>query len=114
MPHMAPPTLTLPWTTRTLGSCRCTGGISLPRLEAVAGAAHCTDRVRTPSAHQRLAQSADVHVNGALVNVDLIAPHAVEQLAAREHPPGRLHEELEQPVVGGAQMDHLSPPQHRH
>src|SRR5262249_22388908 len=77
-----------------------------PRLEAVAGTAHCPDRVRTPGAHQRLAQSADVHINGALVNVDLIAPHAVEQLAAREHPPRRLHEELEQPVVGRAQMDH--------
>src|SRR4051794_35996921 len=84
------------------------------RLEAVAGAANRADRVGAPGAHERLAQAADVHVDSALVDVDLVAPHAVEQLATCEHATRRLHEELEQPVVGWTQMDGLSAAQDRH
>src|SRR5581483_3287052 len=83
-------------------------------LEAIAGSPHRADRIGAPSAHQRLAQPADVHVDGALVHVDVVAPHAVEQLAAREHAARRLHEELEQAVIGGAQVDRLPPAQYRH
>src|SRR5262249_43075403 len=88
--------------------------LASPRLEAVASAAHRADGVSAQSANEPLAQPANVHIYGTLIDVDLIPPHAVEQLAARESPSGRLHEEFEQPVVGRAQMDRLSTPQHRH
>ena len=44
-------------------------------------------------------------VDGALVDIDLGAPDAVEQLLAGEHPAGPLHQELEQPVFGRPELD---------
>src|ERR1700736_911088 len=41
----------------------------------------------------------DAH--GALVDIDVAAPDAVEQLLAREHAARALHEELEQAELGG-------------
>ena len=51
-------------------------------LKAVAGSAHGADRVGAPAEHQSFAQPADVYVDGALVHIHVIAPHAVEQLGA--------------------------------
>ncbi len=45
-----------------------------PLVEGIAGAAHGADRVGLTAAHQRLAQAADVHVDGTLVDIDVPAP----------------------------------------
>jgi hypothetical protein len=37
-----------------------------------------------------------VHVHGALVDIDVAAPDAVEQLLAAEYPAGMLQEKLQQ------------------
>ena len=63
-------------------------------LEAIARTAHRADRVDAPSLQQRLAQSADVHIDRALVDVHIVTPHPVEQLAAGKDPPRRLHLEV--------------------
>src|SRR5712691_903734 len=74
-------------------------------VERVAGAAHGADRVGLVAAVERLAQPADMDVHGALVDIDLAAPHAVEQLLAREHTAGALHQELEQTIFGRTEVD---------
>src|SRR5688572_13367065 len=67
-------------------------------VEGIAGAANGADRIRLAGGAERLAQAADMDVDRALVHVSLAAPDAVEELLAREHPPGLAHEELEQLV----------------
>ena len=57
-------------------------------VEGVAGAADGADRVAAAAAVERAAQAADVHVDGALVDIDVVAPDAVEQLLAREDAAG--------------------------
>src|SRR5262249_43158915 len=84
---------------------RRSGGLAEAIVEGVTGAAHGTDRVGLVAAVERLAQAADVHVDGAFVDVDLATPDAVEQLLAREHAAGRLHQDLEQAVLGGPEID---------
>src|SRR6478735_980930 len=53
---------------------------------------------------QRLAQAADVDVDGALFHVHAAAPHVVEQLGAGVHALGVGHEEMQQAVFGGADL----------
>src|ERR1700704_2736296 len=72
-------------------------------VERVAGAAHGADRIGGAAAIERLAQASDMDVDGALVDIDVAAPDAVEQLLPREHPAGILHQEFEQPEFGGAE-----------
>src|SRR5262249_36945075 len=60
-------------------------------VERIAGAAHGTNRIGGAAAVERLAQASDMDVDGALVDIDVAAPHPVEQLFAREHPTGILH-----------------------
>src|SRR5262249_31909301 len=76
-----------------------------PVVEGVTGAAHGADRVRSPPAIQSLAQAPDVHVNGALIDIDVAAPNAVEQLLAREHAAGALHQKFEQAELGGSEWN---------
>src|SRR5262249_27740996 len=61
-----------------------------PVVERVAGAADGADRIGIVTAVERLAQPADMDVDGALVDIDFAAPHAVEKLFAREHATGPL------------------------
>ena len=56
---------------------------------------------------QRLAQPADVHVDGALLDVDVAAPHPVEKLAAGEHALGMAHEEMEHAELRRSGPDRL-------
>src|SRR5262249_58282598 len=81
------------------------GGLGERVSERVAGAAHGADRIGGVTAVERLAQAADVDVDGALVDIDLTAPHAVEKLFAREHAAWSLHQELEQTVFGRPEID---------
>src|SRR6201989_3527329 len=74
-------------------------------VEGVAGAADGADRILLAAGIEQLAQAADMHVDGALVDIDVAAPDAVEQLLAAEHPARMLQEELQQPVLGRAEID---------
>src|SRR5271165_309353 len=74
-------------------------------VERVARAAHGANRVDLGIPIERPAQSADMDVNGALVDIDVTPPHAIEQLLAREHTTGPLHQIFEQPVFGRTELD---------
>src|SRR5271165_6004493 len=87
------------------GRRRAATGLAVALVERVAAAAHGADRVRRPAAVERAAQPADMDVHGTLVDVDVAAPHAVEQLLAGEHPARALHQELEQAELGRTEMD---------
>src|SRR3954453_13608259 len=51
-------------------------------------------------------------VDRSFVDVDIAAPYAIEQLLAREHSAGTLHEVLQQPEFGRAELDLLVAAQH--
>src|SRR5882757_934342 len=76
-----------------------------PIIQRIAGAAHGADRVLLAAGIEQFAQAADMHIDGALVDIDVAAPDAVEQLLAAEHPPRMLKEELQQAVLGRAEID---------
>src|SRR6056297_1310524 len=48
--------------------------------EDVARAAHRADQIGLTTTDQRLAQTADMHVHGALVDIGVAAPDTVQQL----------------------------------
>src|SRR5437867_398174 len=62
--------------------------------EGVASTAHSAHRIGLRPSHHRLAQAADMHIDGALIDIDVAAPHAVQELGAAEHAAGALHQEL--------------------
>src|SRR6478736_3691881 len=74
-------------------------------VQCVARAADGADRVLLAAEIEQLAQAPDMDVDGALVDVDVTAPDAVEQLLAREHAAGMLQEELQQAIFGRAEID---------
>src|SRR6195256_4095427 len=74
-------------------------------VERIAGAAHGADRIGRAAAIERTAEPPDMHVDGTLVDVDIAAPHAVEQLLARVDAPRALHQEFEQPELGRSEMN---------
>src|SRR3984893_2380096 len=83
-----------------------------PIVERIAGATHGADRVDGVAAVERLAQAADMDVDGALVDIDVAAPHAVEQLLAGKHPAGTFHQEFEQAELGRAEIDRTGRARH--
>src|SRR5260370_8850329 len=76
-----------------------------PAVEPVAGAAYGADRILLAARVEQFAQPADMHIHGALVDIDVAAPDAVEQLLAAEHPARMLQKEFQQPVLGRAEID---------
>src|SRR5688500_19460973 len=78
-----------------------------PLVERVTRATHGTDGIGCTPAVERAAQPADMHVDGALVDIDVAAPNAVEQLLARIDAAGVLHQEFEQAELGRPEM-HLA------
>src|SRR5262249_30251931 len=79
--------------------------LAKPVIERIAGAADGADWIGIVTAVERLAQPADMDVDGALVDIDFAAPHPVEKLLAREHATGPLHQKFEQPIFGWAEID---------
>src|SRR5580704_6649423 len=79
-------------------------------VERIAGAADGADRVDGVAAVERLAQAADMDVDGALVDIDVAAPDAIEQLLAGEHPAGAFHQEFEQAEFGRPEIDRAARP----
>src|ERR1044072_1669802 len=63
--------------------------------------------MRLAAAVECTAQSPDMHIDGTLVDVDVAAPDAVEQLLARVDSSGVLHQEFKQAELGRPQM-HLA------
>src|SRR5580658_7840804 len=86
--------------------------LAKPIVERIAGAAHGADRIDGVAAVERLAQAADMDVDGALVDIDVAAPHPVEQLLAREYPAGTFHQEFEQAELGRAEIDRAGRARH--
>lgn len=59
--------------------------------QGIARAAHRSQRIIAASGHQRFAQPAYMHVNRAAIDVDIPAPHTVQQLLTAKHPARSLH-----------------------
>src|SRR5207244_7010239 len=76
-----------------------------PVIQRVAGAAHGADRILLAARIEQFAQAADMHVHGALIDIDVAAPDAVEQLLAGKYPPRMLEEEFQQAILGRAEID---------
>ena len=60
--------------------------------QGIARAAHRTQRILAASRHQRFAQPAHMYVHRAAVDVNIPAPHAIQQLLAAEHPARTFHQ----------------------
>src|SRR3990167_5016131 len=75
--------------------------------ESVTGAAH---RLHQVFVHltEGFAQPADVHVDGALLDIDVAAPDLIEQLAAGVSALLMGHEKLQQAVFGRADLGGLA------
>src|SRR5262245_61530582 len=74
------------------------------RIERIARGADGADDVGVVLAVQRHAQAADMDVDGACLDIDVLAPHRIEQLLAREYAAGMLHEMAQQAELGGPEM----------
>src|ERR1700722_2642286 len=74
-------------------------------VERIAGAADGADRILLAAGVEQFAQAPDMHIHGALVDIDVAAPYAVEQLLAAEHAAGMLEKEFQQPVFGRTEID---------
>ena len=83
-----------------------TGGKAIP------GATDGLDEAVVAELFKRLAQPADVHVDGALFHVDVAAPDAVEELVALVDPLRVGHEELQHAVLRGPERNGLFTHQH--
>ena len=54
---------------------------------------------------QSLAQALDMHVNGSLLNRNLIAPNSIQQVGARMHTSHVLHKVGQQFELGRSQFE---------
>src|SRR5688572_911600 len=64
--------------------------------EAVAGAAHRVDEAVVAGGLERLAQAPDVHVDRALLDEHVVAPHVIEELRAGVDALWVGHQEVQQ------------------
>ena len=60
--------------------------------QGIARAAHRTQRILAASRHQRFAEPAHMHIHRTAVDVDIPAPHAIQELLAAEHPARTFHQ----------------------
>src|SRR5574341_1411162 len=65
------------------------------------------DQLVVTRRRERLAQSPDVDVDGALLDEHVLAPHFVQEPRAREDANRMGHEKVEQAKLGGPQVDRL-------
>src|ERR671911_2981286 len=65
-------------------------------IERVAGASDRANRIGFTLEVKGPAQPPHVNVNCALIDVDIVTPDTVEKLLSRKHPPGALHQELQE------------------
>ncbi|MSO80853.1 MAG: GNAT family N-acetyltransferase [Alphaproteobacteria bacterium] len=84
----------------------------LRHVERVAGRADGADQVGQFVNVHRLAQTADVDVDGTRLDIGVAAPDIVEQLLAAKDAAGMLHEEAQQAELGRAERDHCIAARH--
>src|SRR5215213_2693979 len=105
---------TMATTSRVRSRRRVTGGSSSGGrrsrcLEPVADAPHGRDH---DAVTELLANLRDVHIDGASVAEPVVAPHAVEDLLARQREAGALGEEAQQVELLGGELDRRIVDQH--
>src|SRR6185436_18098427 len=76
-----------------------------PVIQRITRTAHGADRVLLAAGVEQFAQAADMHVDGALVDIDVTAPDRVEQLLAAEDAAGMFEEKFQQAILGRAEID---------
>src|SRR5258708_3960399 len=81
-------------------------------VQCISGGANGADHVGVIVAVERDTKPADMHVDGARLDIDILAPYRVEQLLAREDAAGMLHEVAQQAELGRAEMDRLAAADH--
>src|SRR5690348_7394018 len=81
---------------------RCLGGVA---VEGVSRSADRADDIETATTIERFAQAADMDIDGAQLDLGIAAPHAIEQLLAREDTAGPLEEKAQKAELGRAEMD---------
>src|SRR4029077_17966345 len=79
-----------------------------PPIERVAGGAHGADEVLVAAVIERFAQAADVHIDGAKLDLGVASPDRIEQLLAREHAAGPLEEEARSEEHTSELQSHLN------
>ena len=72
--------------------------------EEVAEPAHGLDHVDA----ELLADAADEHLDGVGVAVEVLVVEVLDQLGARHHAAGMVHEVGEQPVFVGGELDRIA------
>ena len=80
-------------------------------FEGISGTPDSSDEIEAIANIDCSAKTADVDVNGSLIDGHILSPHAVEQLLTREHPTWHLHQKLKQPKLRGTKMN-FSPTAH--
>src|SRR4051794_31699497 len=74
-------------------------------IEGISGASHGADRILLAGGIEQFSQASDMNVHRALVDVDVAAPDAVEQLLAAEYAARVLQEEFQQAILGRSEVD---------
>src|SRR3546814_14568400 len=74
-------------------------------VERVAGRAHGANEIGLTTLVQCLAQAADVHIDGARLDVDVAAPDRIQELLASEYPPRMLHQVAQQAELRRPEVD---------
>src|ERR1043165_9568522 len=83
----------------------CPRGLELDiHIQRIPRRAHGAHQVGGVADVDGFAQAADVDVDGARLDIDVAAPHVIEQLLAAEHPSLVLQEEAQQAELGRAEM----------
>src|SRR3546814_11903546 len=98
------------WSSDVCSSDLAAGGRSGRRrraVERVAGRAHGANEIVLTTLVQCLAQAADVHIDGARLDVDVAAPDRIQELLASEYPPRMLHQVAQQAELRRPEADVL-------
>src|SRR5207237_7965876 len=77
-------------------------------VERVAGGADGPDQLRSAADIDRLAEPADVDIDGAELDVAVAAPDGIEQPHPAEHPARMFEEMAQQPELGRTERDRLA------
>src|ERR1700754_3501746 len=90
------------------GTTCCLFDLREPVVQRVTGTTYGADGILLAARVEQFAQSPDMHVYRPLVDIDVAAPYAVEQLLAAEYPTRMLQEKLQQAVFRRPKIDRAS------
>ena len=80
-------------------------GVAFGSSEAIAAAANRLDHSRFAVRFERQAQAANMHVDGPLLDIDMVAPDLIEQLRARMDALRPRHQKAKQPEFSRSEVD---------